>query len=156
MPQRVRNSYLRAMGNEARNFYMQESVAATMSRACTWLNRFFRDNGMQARTGIGLYDAVLTWCPLEERFVVADAKRLFMDTLNVWCYHGRYMSYPIDTDFVYRWSCKPSAEDKKKLKDRSFHPMEPERENRLLGLLRTAEDMFFGAQPWIKPRLNTV
>lgn len=156
MPWRVRNSYLRAMGNEARNFYMQESVAATAARACKWLNGFFRAHGMKARTAVALYDALLTYCPLEERFVVAAAHQVFMCDINVWKYHGRYMNYPIDTDLVYRWSWKPTADEKRDLESREFFSMETEKERYLIDALEKVKNTFFTLQPGILPRLNVI
>ncbi len=156
MPWRVRNSYLRAMGNEARNFYMQESVAATAARACRWLNNFYRSNGMKARVMVALYDAVSTLCPLEERFVVAAAHQLFMCDINVWEYHGRYMNYPIDTDILYRWSWKPTDKEKKILHDRGYRNMPEAKERELMDKLAFIRDTFFQAQPQIKERLNVI
>ena len=134
----------------------QESVASTLARACKWLNDFFRKHKMQARCNMGLYDSCVTLCPLEERWVVDAAHTLFMDRINIWCYHRRYMSYPIDTDFVYRWSWKPSKAQKKELHDKAFHQMEPEREKFLLEELSQIEKNFFACQPWILQRLNVV
>lgn len=156
MPWRVRNSYLRAMGNEARNFIPQESVAATANRACQWLNLFFRSNGMQARTIVALYDAIVTLCPLEERHVVSAAHQLFMCDINVWKYHGRWMNYPVDTDFCYRWSWKPTKEEGKDLEDPAFFPMDENRQRFLLDTLRLKKETFFAAQPAILPRLNAI
>lgn len=156
MPWRVRNSYLRAMGNEARNFYMQESVAATAARACKWLNGFFRQHGMRARTAISLYDAILTYCPLEERFVVEKAHQVFMCDINVWQYHGRYMNYPVDTDLVYRWSWKPTPDEKEKLEDRTYYKMDEEKEAYLIDALAKVKNTFFALQPRILPRLNVI
>ncbi len=156
MPWRVRQSYLRAMGNEARNFFPQESVAATAQRACRWLNNFYRSNGMQARVMVALYDAVSTLCPLEERFVVAEAHQLFMCDINVWEYHGRYMNYPIDTDLLYRWSWKPSEREKQFLKDRRWRVMDFDREQELMGKLSVIREAFFLARPQVKERLNVI
>lgn len=91
-------------GREARNFFPQESVAATLCRSLTWLLDYYIARGMMARPVIGLYDAILTLCPIEERFLVREAHQKFMDEFNTWKYHGRIMSYPIDTDFVMAWS----------------------------------------------------
>jgi hypothetical protein len=157
MPWRVVQGYLRTMGNEARNFLFQESVAATLARACLGLNNFFRKHGMKSRCNMGLYDSCVTWCPdMAERWVVDAAHTLFMDRINIWCYHGRYMSYPIDTDLVYRWSWKPTKAQKVELHDKTFHPMDPEREKYLLAELAKIEKNFFDSQPWILQRLNVV
>lgn len=156
MPWRVRQSYLRSMGNEARNFFPQESVAATLMRACAGLNNFYRRNDMKARVIFGLYDSAGTLCPLEERFVCVRAHTLFMDTINVWNYHDRWMSYPIETDLVYRWSWAPTAAEKIFLEDTAQCPMEPAREKMLMDKLDLIEHQFFEYQPHIKKRLNCV
>jgi hypothetical protein len=108
------------MGREARNFPMQESVAATAARAGKWLLDTYIKLKLQAKPLIILYDSVVTLCPLEERFKVAQLHQLFMTDENTWEYHGRKMNYPIDTDFVYRWSAKPDKNDKKLLEDKTY------------------------------------
>lgn len=110
----------KSMGREARNFPMQESVAATAARAGKWLLDTYIKLNMQARPLIILYDSVVTLCPLEERFKVAQMHQLFMTDANTWEYHGRKMNYPIDTDFVYRWSAKPDKLDKQLLEDKNY------------------------------------
>jgi uracil-DNA glycosylase family 4 len=110
----------KSMGREARNFPMQESVAATAARAGKWLLDAYIKLNMQARPLIILYDSVVTLCPLEERFKVAQLHQLFMTDANTWDYHGRKMNYPIDTDYVYRWSAKPDKNDKKLLEDKTY------------------------------------
>jgi len=151
---RARQSYLRAMGNEARNFYPQESVASTLARACTWLNSWYRAEGLKARSIIGLYDSVLTYCPQEERHVVAIAHETYMCTINFWKYGLRYMNYPIDTDLVERWSYPPPKPLKKLLEDESYCVMEPERSGPILDRLKAREKIIFDAQPWVLKNLN--
>lgn len=51
-----------------------------------------------------LYDAICTMCPIEERFLVKDLHQEFMCDKNVWVYHERELRYPIDTEFVFKWS----------------------------------------------------
>lgn len=110
----------KSMGREARNFPMQESVASTAARAGKWLLDTYFKLKMKARPLIILYDSVVTICPLEERFRVAKLHQLFMTDMNKWEYHGRTLVYPIDTDYVYRWTEKPSGADKKMLEDTSY------------------------------------
>lgn len=108
------------MGREARNFLMQESVAATAARAGQWLLRAFRSCDMVARPLIILYDALVTLCPLHERFRVAEMHQMFMTDANTWVYHNRKMNYPIDTDFCYRWSTPPTEEEARQLNDKTW------------------------------------
>lgn len=114
------NGLFKSMGREARNFPMQESVGATAARAGKWLLDAYIKLGMKARPLVILYDSVVTLCPLEERFKVAQMHQLFMTDQNTWEYHGRTMNYPIDTDFVYRWSDKPKGKVKEELEDKSW------------------------------------
>lgn len=111
----------KSMGREARNFPMQESVAATAARAGKWLLDAYIKQNLQARPLIILYDSVVTLCPLEERFIVADLHQKYMTDENTWEYHGRTMNYPIDTDFVYRWSSKPDKKEIAKLNDKNWN-----------------------------------
>lgn len=117
---RQRKGLLSSMGREARNFPMQESVAATAARAGKWLLDAYIREGLEARPMIILYDSVVTLCPLEERFRVSELHQEYMTEKNVWTYHGIEMNYPIDNEFVLRWSTKPNAEDKALLGDRSY------------------------------------
>lgn len=110
----------RSMGREARNFPMQESVAATAARAGKWLLDAYIKLKLKARPLIILYDSVVTLCPLEERFKVAQLHQLYMTDLNAWEYHGRKLVYPIDQLFCYRWSCKPSKEESILLNDANW------------------------------------
>jgi hypothetical protein len=110
----------KSMGREARNFPMQESVAATAARAGKWLLDAYIKLNLQARPLIILYDSVVTLCPLEERFKVAQLHKLYMTELNTWEYHGKTMNYPIDQLFCYRWSAKPSKAESELLEDTNW------------------------------------
>ena len=94
---------------------MQESVGATAMRACIWLIENYRNLGLKARVMICLYDALVTVCPIEERHIVAKLHEIFMAETNTWEYHERIMHYPIDTEFVFRWSDKRKTPEEKKL-----------------------------------------
>jgi uracil-DNA glycosylase family 4 len=135
---RQRNSIESAAGRELRNFPMQESVASTAARAGKWLGEFYRNAGMKARVITILYDSVVTMCPLEEREVVAHLHQQFMCDANNWVYqdeHGfRELLYPIDTEFNYRWSTKPSKAEKSQLEDMTWHPT-PARMQWMLGFV---------------------
>lgn len=105
-----RKSLMSSQGREARNFPMQESVGATAQRACIWLIEQYKKLGLKAKVMICLYDALVTVCPIEERHIVAKLHELYMCVLNTWEYHGRVMNYPIDTEFVFRWSDKKKSQ----------------------------------------------
>ena len=135
---RQRQSIESATGRELRNFPMQESVASTAARAGKWLGAFFRNAGMKARVITILYDSVVTMCPLEEREVVAHLHQQFMCDANNWVYQDdqgyRELTYPIDTDFNYRWSTMPSKADKAQLEDMTWPPT-PDRLKWMLGFV---------------------
>lgn len=93
-----------SQGRECRNIVFQESVAATSAKACNWLMEEYRQRGMKAYVMVCLYDAICTMCPVEERFLVKDLHQEFMCDKNVWVYHERELRYPIDTEYVFKWS----------------------------------------------------
>ncbi len=109
---------------------MQESVASTAARACTWAQAVYRGMGLKARVMTCLYDSMVTLCPLEERFVVSRLHTYLMSTLNTWDYedaHGkRTLRYGVDNEFNYRWSTRPSKAEQAELDDENWHPT-PER-----------------------------
>lgn len=106
---------IKSLGREARNFFMQESVAATSARASKWLLDHFLKHNMQARPMVVLYDSVVTYCPLEERHEVARLHQSYMTDKNTWNYFGAIMNYPIDNEFVMRWSTELTAKEKEVL-----------------------------------------
>lgn len=108
---RAMRSSISSQGREARNFFCQNNVADTAARASVWLLRDYRRLGLKARPMVVLYDSVVTLCPVEERDIVAALHQRYMCDLNQWQYHGRILTYPIDTDYNKRWSSKPTAEE---------------------------------------------
>lgn len=124
---RTREGMYGSMGRELRNFPFQESVASSLARGMVGLLELAMNTPfLQGRPIIGLYDAVDTHCPLEERFVWAKAHTLFMFRKTGWFYHGRVLTYPIDTDFCKAWSTKLPKDELTKVKDRSYYPATPE------------------------------
>jgi uracil-DNA glycosylase family 4 len=117
---RTQRGMVSALGRECRNFPMQESVAATSAKAGNNLLEYFRNNNMRALPMVILYDSVVTLCPIEERFIVADLHQRYMSDENTWLYGDRKLQYPIDTEFNLAWSAKPSKDIKTKLYDRSW------------------------------------
>lgn len=110
---RIFDSSASSQGREARNFPMQESVAATAIRAAVGLLKFSRQWNLSGFTVAVLYDSVVTCCPEEEKHIWKKAHHFFMYVNNRWMYHGRILAYPIDTEFNAAWSAKPTAEKKK-------------------------------------------
>lgn len=115
--ERAAESLVSALGREARNFYMQASVADTSARAGSWLLDHYLKHDMKARPMVILYDAVVTLCPLDEAEEVARLHHKYMCDENGWEYHGRTLKYPIDNEILTRWSTKLTAEDKEYLGD---------------------------------------
>jgi len=105
------------MGREARNFYMQESVAATSAKAAKWLLHHFLKHNMQARPMVVLYDSVVTLCPLSEREEVSRLHVKYMTTDNTWKYGKNLMNYPIDNEILFRWSTKLTKTEKEFLRN---------------------------------------
>ena len=112
--ERTKKRVSSGLGREARNFELQESVASTSAKAGLWLTEYYRSRGMSARIIAILYDSVVTLCRVKERFAVAALHQLFMCDLNTWHYK-RLFRYPIDTEFNYRWSTRPSTAESKEL-----------------------------------------
>jgi len=110
---KIYESSASSQGREARNFPMQESVAATAIRAATGLLKFSREWKLAGFTVAVLYDSVVTCCPEEEKHIWKKAHHFFMYVHNRWMYHGRILAYPIDTEYNAAWSAKPTAAQKK-------------------------------------------
>ena len=125
VPGRHAKRLLASQGREARNFPMQESVAATAMRAGVAMLRFKRMFGLRGGPVAILYDSVVTHCPLCERHLWVDAHDLWMHEANGWLYNGRVLKYPIDNEFNLRWSEAPSDEETERLASRDWEP-EPE------------------------------
>lgn len=119
-PSRLFKSLKSAQGREARNFYMQESVAATAMRSENWLQAFGRRYNLMGVPMTVLYDSVCTLCPAEERLVWAKAHDICMFLANGWEYHGRILRYPIETDLNSGWSLAPAKDPRYKGRERIF------------------------------------
>lgn len=119
---RERESVFNTAGREARNFEMQESVAATAAIAGTRILEMAIKQNLQGRPITILYDSVVTMCPLEERFIFTKAHTLYMHVSNGWAYHNRVLTYPIDNELNVGWSDRPSVDELKLLEDTTYHP----------------------------------
>lgn len=108
----ARKSLLAPLTREARNYPMQEIVAATMARAVNMLVTEFKARGMKASPMILLHDALTVLCPIEERWAVQDLLHKCMSTDTTWDVHGKTLQFAIDVDFSYRWGMKPTDEEK--------------------------------------------
>lgn len=104
-------SQLSSSGREARNYQMQESVAATAARAAQWLWMFKKKFNLRGRPIAVLYDSCVSLCPLEERAIWKKAHELFMYLANGWQYGPRVLRYPVDHGLHKSWSAKMSDEE---------------------------------------------
>ena len=103
---------------EARNYPMQELVAASMSKAIIMLIEKLRAENMKARPMILLYDALTILSPLEERWRVKELMQQCMSEDNCWQIDDRELCYSIDVGFTDRWGADPSEETAKILYER--------------------------------------
>lgn len=136
---RQQKSVAGAQGREARNFFMQESVAATAAIAGFELLAFGMKHGLKGSPMTILYDSVVTLCPVEEREIWMKAHELCMFRAVGWAYGDRILKYPIDTELNTGWSAKPSKDMKNKLHDMSWQPVS-EQHKYLLDELNLALD----------------
>jgi hypothetical protein len=122
---RLTKSILSAQGREMRNWPMQESVSATVIRACNWMLEFERNSALRGYNIVALYDSVVTHCPIEERFIWAEAHALYIHLANSWNCDGRMLRYPIDTEFNVGWSDRPQKDLQARWDDPTFEPVPP-------------------------------
>lgn len=102
---RTYQGQLSSQGREARNFQMQESVAATAARAAVWLLRLrMKHLSTSARPVAVLYDSAVTLCPVEQRAFWQKAHDLCMFLANGWRYDDRILRYPVDHELNKHWS----------------------------------------------------
>lgn len=118
----AKRNILDPMTREARNYPLQEIVAATMARAHIWLLDHYIQTGMKARPMLLLYDALTVRCPLEERFLVRDSLQRYMSDQNVWHVPRSNMKlkFDIEVDFNIRWALDPTPDLRKLLYDESL------------------------------------
>lgn len=120
VPWKLFKSQKSAQGREARNFFMQESVAATAMRAANWLLDFKMRYGLEGVPLTVLYDSVCTLSPSEERFIWDKTHTICMYLANGWEYNGRVLRYPIDTDLNSGWSLGPDKDPRYKGREKIF------------------------------------
>lgn len=113
----TRKSLLSSMSREARNYPLQEIVAATMARAHISLLDYYRTNGMKSRPMLLLYDALTVLGPIEERWEVKKSLQRCMSDENMWpsMLAGKPLQFDIDVDFSIRWATDPEPHEKKLL-----------------------------------------
>lgn len=125
------NKGIGALGRECRNFFLQESVGASASRACVKLVAFmmkYREApyNLKGYPIVCLYDSVVVHCPYNERAIWQKALLLYM-TLEVgWMYHDdrgkRVLRYPSDCELNAGWSTAPVHDEAVRLADTTFEP----------------------------------
>lgn len=108
----ARKGILSPLQRQARNYQIQEGVAATAARAMELFLERRKQMGLDARMFCLLYDAMSILAPLAE---VKDATGLLRDcmtTWNVWENHGRRWHHDVDVSYALRWGCKLTPEEK--------------------------------------------
>ena len=108
-----RKSILSPLTREARNYPLQEIVAATMARANIMLLDKLIEQDMKSRVMILLYDAMTVLGPMEERQEVRKLLKWAMSTNNVWDIEGRKLQFEIDCDYTIRWATDLTEAEKK-------------------------------------------
>jgi len=111
LSERARKSLMAPLAREARNYPMQEIVAATMARAVNSLVAEFKARGMSARPMILLHDALTVLSPIEERWEVRKLLQKCMSDGTTWDVNSKTLQFAIDVDFSFRWGMKPSKEE---------------------------------------------
>ena len=99
---------------------MQNSVADTSIYAVKHLIQYIRKHKLKAMPAVVLYDSVVSFCPMEERFLVMELHERFMHRENKWDFGDRVLQYPIDTDLCLAWSDKPTEAEKEWLNDLNY------------------------------------
>lgn len=110
-----RNSIIQGLAREACNVAFQGLVADYLARAVVNLIRAFREEGLQAKVIVPLYDAIYTLHPIEERERVKKLMVKHMHTDNYMDLPGGRLRFNLDFAVTKRWSCKPTEEEKKEL-----------------------------------------
>lgn len=110
-----RNGILSPLKRQARNFPIQEGVAATAQRALELFLERRQQQGLDCRMMCLLYDAMTILAPLEQARASAKLLRECMTTLNQWTNHGVTWNHEVDEAFGFRWGVKPRDDEKKVL-----------------------------------------
>jgi len=108
---------LSPLKRQARNFPMQELVAATATRALIRFIKERRERGFNSRIMMSLYDAVTSISTFEQAKETVEVLR---NCLTVWCpwtVHGRTFNFDVDTSIGFRWGVKTSKEEKELVKN---------------------------------------
>lgn len=111
----ARNGILSPLKRQARNYQIQEGVAATAARATEMFLAGRRKNNLDARLFCLLYDAMSILAPLEQARAAATLLKECMTTRNIWENHGRKWHHEVDVSYGFRWGCKPTKQEKELL-----------------------------------------
>lgn len=111
----ARNGILSPLTRQARNFPMQELVAATTAKSLAHFIRLRNEAGLQAQCMMVLYDAMDVLCPMEELKWVVENLQKCLTTMVQWTIHGRTFNFDVDASIAFRWGVKPNKEEKKEI-----------------------------------------
>ena len=107
-----RKGILSPLQRQARNYQIQEGVAATAARALELFLVKRKEMGLDVHMFSVLYDAMSILAPLEELKEATGLLRNCMTDWNVWENHGRRWHHDVDTGYALRWGCKPTDQEK--------------------------------------------
>jgi hypothetical protein len=107
----AKKGILSPLVRQARNFPIQEIVGASMMRAQIALLAACREYNLRARNPISLYDALLSHCPLEERWAIWNLHHHCMSYGIQWETPGGLLKFDIDPEMCFRWGSKNTEEE---------------------------------------------
>jgi uracil-DNA glycosylase family 4 len=113
-----RKAILNPLIRKARNFPIQEIVAATMMKgqnAFLKLLETFPDILQGVTMPISLYDAILVSNPLHKRLLVKELIRCCFSEHPVWDTPGGKLQFGLDMDTSFVWGGKPTSDQVKLL-----------------------------------------
>lgn len=111
----ARKGLLSPLKRQARNFPIQEGVAATAARAMEQFLARRRELGLEARMMCLLYDAMTVLSPLEQAREASALLQHCMTKGTPWTNHGRTWNHDVDVGYAFRWGCKLNKAEKAKL-----------------------------------------
>ena len=109
----ARKGILSPLTRQARNFPIQELVAATTAKALIRFIKERNERGMRTQVMSLLYDALTLISPLEEAKLAAELIRNCMTIWVPWTIGPRTFNFEVDTAFTYRWGVKMTKQEKK-------------------------------------------
>ena len=108
----AKKGILSPLTRQARNFPMQELVAATTAKALIRFMEERRKLGIEAQVMMLLYDAMTVVAPLEQLKVTIELLRNCLTVWTPWTIKGRTFNFDVDPSISIRWGVKPTKAEK--------------------------------------------